>query len=480
MSKNYIPKSFLFVFVISLLFSLLSLIDYEGIDFPITVKPVQFFSDILVDTTVHDNGSASQFFDPQPKYLVDSVLADSVMISMDSSIRSAISHQSTLKLRSASIEPIQNFSKQDLPLHDFFDKLSKAKLAKSKVRIAWFGDSFTDADIVVGDLRDTLQSVYGGNGVGFMPITHESPAFRRSVVHSFGGWNSSSIIAENGSKDFGINGAVYTPDSINYLRYAASSKFKHTRKFDILRLFYASQATQVVHLSINDTIRNNLVLAPSATPTMAWAGVKDIRKLQITIPHESMAVFYGVSLEDSTGVYVDNFSIKGNSGLGLLAIPTDNLLAFDRLLNYDLIVLQFGLNAVNSDTRVFKSYIEGMSQLINKFEFVFPDTPILLVSVSDRSERLQGEYVTMRSIKALVKAQEALALKHEILFWNLYQAMGGENSMVDYVNAQPPLANKDYTHSNFIGGKHIGHKLARSLIFEGKRYGERRKVNLEN
>jgi hypothetical protein len=47
------------------------------------------------------------------------------------------------------------------------------------------------------------------------------------------------------------------------------------------------------------------------------------------------------SLEDSTGLYIDNFSIKGNSGIGLLAIPDRNLACFDSLLSYDLIVLQF-------------------------------------------------------------------------------------------------------------------------------------------
>jgi hypothetical protein len=202
--------------------------------------------------------------------------------------------------------------------------------------------------------------------------------------------------------------------------------------------------------------------------------------VKLRVSQRNSAVFYGVSLEDSTGLYIDNFSIKGNSGLGLLAIPNENLMAFDSLLNYDLIVLQFGLNAVNAQTRTYTSYMDGMSHLINKFKRTFPGTPILLMAVSDRSERLQGQYVTMKSIKGLVKAQEALAVKHRLLFWNLYQAMGGENSMADFVRAKPPLANKDYTHLNFIGGKHIGHKFARSLIFEAEKYKVKRKEDAEN
>ena len=59
------------------------------------------------------------------------------------------------------------------PLDKLFTHLLEAKSKKGKVRIAWYGDSFSDGDILVSDLRDTLQSLYGGNGVGFVPITSQ-------------------------------------------------------------------------------------------------------------------------------------------------------------------------------------------------------------------------------------------------------------------------------------------------------------------
>jgi hypothetical protein len=115
-----------------------------------------------------------------------------------------------------------------------------------------------------------------------------------------------------------------------------------------------------------------------------------------------------------------------------------------------------------------------MSKLISSFKLAFPGTPILLLSVSDRSTRRQGEFVTMPVIPLLIKAQERIAFENKLLFWNLFEAMGGENSMASFANAKPALANKDYTHLNFAGGHKIGLSLANSFIHEVEMYKKRR------
>jgi hypothetical protein len=491
MSKNYLSKSFYFTFLIALIFSLLSTVDFEKISVAFALKPINFFSDIQTDYQLADVDKSVKLLEKDSV----SVLTDSTSsalksgIKTDSLLRNDYSEAAIAKYNLPdstntdspdNIQCIHNFNNSQAYLDRFIDKLSSAKSGRSRVRIAWYGDSFTDADLVVGDLRDTLQSVYGGNGVGFMPITHEAPAFRRSVIHSFGGWSTSSIVARNGKNSFGINGHAYSPDSANYLLFAGSKRFKHTRKFDIFRLFYSSTHDVQARVALNDTLRKKIVLTKSSTPEMYSMCLDDIRKVKVNIPNTGGIVFYGASLEDSTGIYIDNFSIKGNSGIGLMSIPNKNLIKFDSLLNYDLIVLQFGLNAINSETRNYTSYMTGMTRLLNKFKKTFPDTPILLVSVSDRSERRQGKYITMESVKGLVAAQKKFACDNELLFWDMYQAMGGENSMAEFVAAKPPLANKDYMHLNFQGGRKIGLKLARSMIYEVKKYQERRQSLVSN
>jgi lysophospholipase L1-like esterase len=54
------------------------------------------------------------------------------------------------------------------------------------------------------------------------------------------------------------------------------------------------------------------------------------------------------------------------------------------------------------------------------------------------------------------------------------EAMGGDSSMIKWVNAKPRLANKDYTHINAKGGEVLGKKLFETIWFEVKR----RELNL--
>jgi hypothetical protein len=68
--------------------------------------------------------------------------------------------------------------------------------------------------------------------------------------------------------------------------------------------------------------------------------------------------------------------------------------------------------------------------------------------------------------------QRRIAEKTKITFWDMYEAMGGENSIVKYVDAKPALAAKDYTHLTYWGGRKIAVKLAHAILFERNRHGK--------
>ena len=444
MSKNYIPQAFYFTLAVVGILGILSIFGGEKRLLGYTIKPVSIFSDILKD----DIAQAKPLF-------VDSLALESEKSPKD-------------------VVCFRNFTGEKYPLDKLVGELLKSKEKKGKVRIAWYGDSFSDGDILVSDLRDTLQSLYGGNGVGFVPITSEVAGFRRSVIHSFGGWNTSSILTNSGSSHLGINGFSYAPDSGNYVFYKGTNHFRHTSAFSTFRLFYTSAYDQKARIMINRKDNRDMEMLASATPAMITVQSDTIRQVSARFNLAGITC-YGASLEDETGIYIDNFAIKGNSGLGLQAIPEKNLAAFDSLLQYDMIVLQFGLNVSNSPTPNFTGYIKGMSKLISKLKQAFPDTPILLLSVSDRSQRRQGQFVTMPVIPILIQAQEKIAFDNKLLFWNLFEAMGGENSMAGFANSKPALANKDYTHLNFAGGRKVGLSFARSFIYEVEKYQKRRK-----
>jgi lysophospholipase L1-like esterase len=443
MNKNYIPYTFYFTLAVAGILGILSFLNTEKTIFGYTLKPINIFADILVDTSQINQLQFKDTLAPAANQCPADVVC------------------------------FRNFTDEEFPLDNFLTHLLLAKEKKAKVRIAWYGDSFSEGDILVSDLRDTLQSLYGGNGVGFVPITSEIAGFRKSVIHSFAGWNTTSILTDPGSKKLGISGFSYTSDSGNYVFYKGSNHFRHTSTFNTFRLFYSSPYSQRARIVINRRDSRILEMPASDLPAMISVKADSIRQVKASLDQYGINC-YGASLEDETGIYIDNFAIKGNSGLGLQGIPARNLAAFDSLLNYDLIVLQFGLNVSNSTAKDFTGYIKGMAKLVTKLKTAFPGTPILLLSVSDRSQRRQGQFITMASIPLLIQAQEKIAFDNKLLFWNLFEAMGGENSMAEFANSKPALANKDYTHLNFAGGRKVGLSLARSFIHEVDIYQKRR------
>ena len=63
-----------------------------------------------------------------------------------------------------------------------------------------------------------------------------------------------------------------------------------------------------------------------------------------------------------------------------------------------------------------------------------------------------------------------MAAEAHINFWNFYLNMGGEGSMIKWVEGDTAFANKDYTHVNFRGGKKIAGLLFNTLMNAYKAY----------
>jgi hypothetical protein len=145
---------------------------------------------------------------------------------------------------------------------------------------------------------------------------------------------------------------------------------------------------------------------------------------------------------------------------------------FNQYQNYKLIILQYGLNVIAPDTKDLSWYVNPMINVISQLKRCYPEAAILLMSVSDRSIKVDGEYRTMESVPMMVEVQREIARKTQIAFYNLYEAMGGENSMVAFVENDPPMANKDYTHLNYLGGRRVAAIFVKSLINEFQKYND--------
>ena len=364
---------------------------------------------------------------------------------------------------------LEDYSQDKNIMEAFITSLDAVK--SSPVRIAFYGDSFIEGDILTSSLRDTLQRVFGGRGVGFVPITSEVARFRTTIKHTFSNWNTHSIVStyeeDEEKPTFGIAGYCVEPLEDNVVQYSPV----YGASLNRLSIFYTSQTIRKLNYVIRDSISIDTTLYPlTGLRKLDLINLRS-KSIKISITEPDSIQLYGVAIEDYAGIYVDNLAMRGNSGIGLSQISNSMLQASNRLRPYHLVILQFGLNVVTEDDSTqYLGYAKSMTRIVDKFKESLPDCSILVVSVSDRSSNQDGEFKTIPGILAMRNAQRLVAKKSGVAFWDLLEAMGGENSMPKFVNAKPSMAGKDYTHLNFRGGKFVAQRLANALLYEKEKY----------
>ncbi len=374
---------------------------------------------------------------------------------------------------------IEDYTFDQQGLNSFFKAIDSIKYSR-KVRVAWYGDSFVEGDILVGDLRDTLQSAWGGGGVGFVPITSEVAQFKRTVKHNFRGWATYSIVKKTENRPLlGVNGYAYRPTEADAkIHYEGADYFRHTKSWTEFRLFYSTgKKTPFVWQQEGDVPKTDFLRSqPGKVQQWIWeSNYPGTTAFAVRFPFvdsvNSLKV-YGAALESGQGIYIDNFSVRGNSGGPLKLLKPDFIQQFDVFQKYDLIVLQVGLNAVTNSLTNIKWYEAELDKTFAHLRACFPDKPILIVSVGDRAGKIGTELATMRGVPAIVKMQRDLARKHGFLFYDLFWGMGGPGSIIEMAHHRPRYANTDYTHLTHEGGRVMGHLFAKLFLDEQAKWRE--------
>ena len=131
----------------------------------------------------------------------------------------SVNEGDTAAYHPADIKPIDYsaVSTGDVPdIEDFGGTMSHFRTALAQagsrpVRIAFFGDSFIEGDILTSDLREMLQGQYGGKGVGWIDISCVSERFRLTAKTNCSGWETHHANDRKGHQGSlqGINGSYF-------------------------------------------------------------------------------------------------------------------------------------------------------------------------------------------------------------------------------------------------------------------------------
>lgn len=379
---------------------------------------------------------------------------------------------------SKGVEPILDYSEGRAGGMDhFFAALSHSLHSERPVRIAYYGDSFIEGDIFTGDLREMLQEKFGGNGVGWVDCGSSIIRYRRSINQVYSGITEYAVVNKPFDRRLqGISERYFIPAEGAFVKTSASRFHAHARQWSKASLFFRTASSLDISAKTSS----------GSLKTESFTASRRVQMMQVedsmnTISYRFSHVgtdtqLYGMALESEKGVILDNFSMRGSSGILLANIPLQTLEDFQRHRPYDLIIFQFGLNTatVGNKTGNLRAYVRQMKKVINHFRAAFPEASILIMSVPDREQRSAAGIQTLRQVKELVALQRRLAADCNVGFYNFYQAMGGESSMKSLV--QRKMANKDYTHLSFGGGKFIARKVFPSFVEGLENYRRRAKT----
>lgn len=329
------------------------------------------------------------------------------------------------------------------------------------VRIAVIGDSFIEGDILTQDLRDGLQEEYGGRGVGYVNMHTEMAGFRQSVNQGGGkGWEMTSVKDMKGSDTIlTLAGEYGTAHETATSTYKGSKFSPRTQAWSRTSVLFLAPQPGSVSITVDGGEVHKVDVAPSPEPQLITVDAETTSaKVTASVPG---IVSLGTFLTDPAGIQLDNMSVRGYSGISHRRLNLPLAHGMGEHMPYDLIILEYGMNALSASQTSYITYEKAMIATIERIRKAYPQADILVLGISDRGHKRGGEVHSMATCVAMTEAQRRAASATGVFFWDMREAMGGQDAVLQW--RKDKLVNADYIHLNHKGGAAMA-KLLQNAI----------------
>jgi len=179
----------------------------------------------------------------------------------------------------------------------------------------------------------------------------------------------------------------------------------------------------------------------------------------------TLRLFGLVAGRESTGVRVHTLGIPG-AMVGTVALGHDRL--FDAqlaLLEPQLVVLQLGTNDAYDATFEATRFGRRLTALVRRLLLPSPRPSCLIIGTPDFGSARWREARMLRvNAEGARRVQRAVAAAEGCAYWDVYGAMGGQDSIERLRRSHPPFAYNDLVHLTAKGYRAIGELLHEELI----------------
>ncbi|HRH39386.1 MAG TPA: hypothetical protein PK760_13630, partial [Flavobacteriales bacterium] len=376
-------------------------------------------------------------------------------------------------------------------LHGFFAALESSGSRAKPIRILHYGDSQLEGDRITAYVRNKLQTQFGGNGPGLVAVADIVPNF--SVTRDISdNWTRYSVMTKKPKTQkhdrFGALSAFsrftpILPDTVapDTALKTATITLKPERKcfgkaqqWSECKLYYGwHRAPLTLKMEVDGAEVSNEIIDPSNTLLVrSWRFSTTPKNVTITMTGSDSPDVFGVSLEGINGVAMDNIAARGAAGYEFRRSDQALLKRMYDELDVELLILQYGGNVLPNlkSADEASQYGRFFGAQIARFKQLIPGVSIIVIGPSDMSIKEGDAYVTRPFLEDVRDAMKTNALAQGAVFWDMYEAMGGKNSMVSWVQAEPALAAEDYTHFSPQGARKVGELFYDALIGDFAEY----------
>ncbi|WP_430815837.1 GDSL-type esterase/lipase family protein [Carboxylicivirga sp. RSCT41] len=356
-------------------------------------------------------------------------------------------------------------------LQDLHQELLNSTKDNRNIRILHYGDSQIEGDRITAYIRETFQNRFGGCGPGLTTV-YDPQRINPSVwLDSKGDWKIHSVFNRKyrlSNKAYGLMGqtASLEANSPGAFKISASRwAEKHASHYQKVRLFIAPHTdTLIIKGKIKSTEVINDSLAPSANLTeISWEFEQLSPILQFDLSSKAKVHILACALDSISGISVDNIALRGQSTPMLHLTDGQLFTAMGEHLDIGMIIFQFGTNVIPTVAPNYHFYKVQLSKQFDLLKKYLPGIPVIVVGVADAARFSDGQLQSYEHLSRIRDAQKAIALDYNFAFFDLYEAMGGNGSIIKWTESDPPLALTDYIHFTRLGGKKAAAYLTNAI-----------------
>ena len=350
-----------------------------------------------------------------------------------------------------------------------FNQLEHANDENKIYRIMYYGDSQIEMDRISSVLRQKLQELFGGSGPNMIPaiqpvatisVSQHSNNLTRYMVYG-----DAARASHNRYGVMSQFGQVIGSGSISFSRTNHSQAFAKAKEISTVSVLLGKNSKNFKATLKCDTIKPETKVLPANDSVTLITWILPTNVKHGVINFKGNAEIYAVLLDGDTGVAVDNVALRGCSGTIFTRLNEGNLRQSFDLLNTRLIIMQFGGNRMAgiSSPKNIAPYIAELEKQVQYMKHVAPQATFLFIGPADMGKSYNGKMGTLKGLPELNDSLRAMSLRNDMAYWDMFNVMGGEGSMAQWVKHKPPMAGPDHVHFTFKGAQEIGTDLAKSF-----------------